>query len=245
MGNRHELRTEVSLPIRVSGLDANGDPFVQTATTIDVSRTGARICEIRCLRQRGEMVTVEYAGRSSRFQVVWIGVPGSDEDGHAGLKSLQPEKLLWRTSPNVLEHDPYVAAETGPAAEEFAVPVPQHEKWDGQDRRGAARRRCAGTAQITQTAVAFPTWAHVADISLGGCYLEMVFTIPVKSAVKLKLTIAETSFAAEGMVVTSHPGVGIGVKFTEMSPADEATLTELMQNALRDRRRPAPAAQED
>src|SRR5512146_2634957 len=89
MGRRREPRVVVSIPVRVSGIDYDGNLFTQTAQTVDVSRTGARLSGVRCLRAPGEMVTIECGPNSGRFVVVWIGLPGSDEDGAFGVKALQ------------------------------------------------------------------------------------------------------------------------------------------------------------
>lgn len=75
-------------------------------------------------------------------------------------------------------------------------------------------------------------WAKVTDISSGGCYVEMVFTIPRGTEVELKLTINTRNFAAKAKVVTSHPGVGVGIKFTELTPEDRQVLGEILQELV-------------
>ena len=64
----------------------------------------------------------------------------------------------------------------------------------------------------------------MADISLGGCYVEMM--IPLKVATKLDLTVwlDSAKITTAGMVTSSHPGFGLGVKFIGMLPADRERL---------------------
>ncbi len=245
MGKRVEHRVTVSLPIRLSGLDQQGHPFVQTATTLDVSRTGARLSGIRCLRGPGEMVQIEFAGHSAQFRVVWVGRVGTGEDGQVGLKCLQPERSFWRVQFRPPSPDTYQGPSSDSAIDPFApIIVPTQAPWDNIERRSFHRRRCAGIAQIKQSGVNFPIWARVSDVSFGGCYVELVFTIPRETKITLDLKVNQRTFEASGIVVTSHPGVGIGVKFTEMSPEHETVLGELMAELFNSRRHPASSASE-
>ncbi len=240
MGKRRDNRVVVSMGVRVSGIDYDGNPFTQTAQTIDVSRTGARLSGIRCLRGPGEMVTIECGGLSARFLVVWVGQPGSSEDGHFGVKALQPEKRIFRVDPGAPRPDVYVPPLQQPSEPFVPTPPTPSSPWDRSERRGAKRIRCSGTGHITQPGVAFPIWAKVADVSMGGCYVELVFAIPRGSIVDVSLTINNKTFAAKGKVVTSHPGVGIGIRFSHISPEDQKILADLLEELTAIKRRPVP-----
>lgn len=219
----------VSLPVRVSGIDYNNNPFTQTAQTVDISRTGARLSGVSCLRGVGEMVTIECGPLAARFLVVWIGRPGSSEDGLFGVKALQPEKRIFGVDTGEERPDLYLAPAEHPPADPFAVRLPPKGSWDHSERRKSHRIRCFGTAQIRQPGVAFPIWAKLADLSSGGCYVEMVFTMPRATALNVLLTIGSRNFCAKGTVVTSHPGVGIGIKFTEITQDNQKLLAEILQ----------------
>ena len=237
MGKRREHRVIASLPVVVTGTDQNGNPFTQTAQTIDVSRTGARLSGIRCLRGPGEMVTVECGSRSARFLVSWIGIPGSAEDGQFGVKALQPEKRIFRVELGEPRSDGYIPPPAHTPEPSTTSPVlRKSEPWDQSERRGFPRIRCSGTAQITQPGVAFPIWARIADLSLGGCYLELIFTMPRLSPVELIVTLNERRFAAKGTVVTSHPGIGVGVRFTDIGNESRSVVTELLRELTAERR---------
>lgn len=237
MGKRRENRASVSLPVVVTGLDQNGNSFSQTAQTIDVSRTGARLSGIRCLRGPGEMITIEYGSRFARFRVVWIGIPGSSEDGHFGVKTLQPEKRIFKINPVDSASDSYVPQPQAPKPSITSASTRQ-AAWDHSEYRVNPRVRCSGTGQVIQPGVAYPIWAKVTDLSLGGCYLELVFTLAQNSPVELKLTVRDHTFTARGNVATSHPGVGVGIRFTRVDDASRNVLIELLQE-LSVERRPA------
>src|SRR5581483_5433122 len=49
-----------------------------------------------CLRGSGVTIDVKHKGRTAKFLVIWMGQPGTREDGHVGLRNLQPEKNIWR-----------------------------------------------------------------------------------------------------------------------------------------------------
>lgn len=232
IGNRRETRVVVSIPVRVSGIDHDGHPFSQTAQTVDVSRTGARISGIRCLRQTGEMVTLECGTRAARFMVVWIGRPGSSEEGQFGVKALEPEKRIFRIDTGEPRPDGYVKPSAEPRSDPFSLQPLPAQNWDRSERRRAPRLRCSGTGKIRQPGVAFPIWAEVTDVSSGGCYVQMVFTVSRGSEVDVQLTINERTFAAKGKVVTSHPGVGMGIQFTDLSPESQKSLSDVLNDLM-------------
>lgn len=240
MGKRRENRVAAFLPVRVSGADLNGNPFTQTAHVIEVSRIGARLSGIRCLRGAGEIVTIECSGNTAKFSVVWIGQPGSAQDGHFGVRTLQPERRVFRVALPEPRPDTYEPpAQQSPArASVQPAPLRLSMPWDEKtERRTFSRVRCYGTGQINQPGVQFPIWAKICDLSLSGCYLELVFTLAVESEVDLKMTVGGRTFAAKGMVVTSHPGIGVGVAFTSMDPQSEAALIDVVQDLKAQRRR--------
>lgn len=232
IGKRREARVVVSIPVRVSGIDRGGNPFSQTAQTVDVSRSGARISGVRCLRAVGDMVTIECGTRSAHFMAVWIGRPGSSEDGQFGVKALEPEKCIFRIDTGEPRPDGYVKPLAEPLSDPFTLQPLPAQNWDHSERRRAPRLPCSGTGQIRQPGVAFPVWAEVTDLSSGGCYVQMVFTISRGSEVDLQLTINERTFAAKGKVVTSHPGVGMGIQFVEITPENQKSLSEILQKLM-------------
>jgi hypothetical protein len=62
--------------------------------------------------------------------------------------------------------------------------------------------------------------AKVTDISLGGCYVEMLSPLPLGSLVELTLNPGDTTLQVRGKVRVSQMGMGMGVAFTGMSPED-------------------------
>ena len=75
-----------------------------------------------------------------------------------------------------------------------------------------------------------PIRAQTADICMGGCYVEMSFTQDVSQEVEVVLWIGENKIRAQGVVVSSHPSVGNGLKFTRMTAQDQERLREYIDS---------------
>jgi c-di-GMP-binding flagellar brake protein YcgR len=73
-----------------------------------------------------------------------------------------------------------------------------------------------------------PLRAQTADISLGGCYVEMMFTLEVGTKVYLTIFVSDATVNVEGIVVTRDLQVGNGVQFTAMSAKDNAKLKHFL-----------------
>jgi hypothetical protein len=92
---RREKRIPVSVPIRVRGVDPDGQPFTQSAQAVDVSRHGARLDGIGYVARPGETIEVKRRWQSARYRVVWVGHPGTPDAGQAGVYALEPGKNPW------------------------------------------------------------------------------------------------------------------------------------------------------
>jgi c-di-GMP-binding flagellar brake protein YcgR len=71
-----------------------------------------------------------------------------------------------------------------------------------------------------------------ADLSLGGCYLEMMFTFPIGTILEVSLQIGYT-VRAKAVVVTRELQVGNGIQFIDMVPTDRDAIRNYMDNALK------------
>jgi len=73
-----------------------------------------------------------------------------------------------------------------------------------------------------------PLRAQTSDVSLGGCYVEMMFTLEVGTKVYLTLFISDAKVNVEGIVVTRDLQVGNGIRFTAMAVEDNARLRHFL-----------------
>jgi hypothetical protein len=94
---RRKPRIPKTLRVIVKGTDSKGNPFAQTAYTVDLSQDGARLDGIGFLTAPGQTLEVRrpWGLRKARFRVVWIGQVGTSESNHVGVFSLQRDKDIW------------------------------------------------------------------------------------------------------------------------------------------------------
>jgi hypothetical protein len=96
------------------------------------------------------------------------------------------------------------------------------------ERRASSRCTCKGSILIRQPLTRFPLGASVSDISLTGCYVELLTTLPIGTKVELTLQVIEITVHCSAEVRTSHPGVGMGIKFEKLSETDYAALEKVV-----------------
>jgi hypothetical protein len=98
--------------------------------------------------------------------------------------------------------------------------------------------RYAVSATVEAVEVQSDTRIHgrVSDISRGGCYVEAMSPFAVGADVKMKITKDDKSFAANGKVLYSASGMGMGVTFTEIDASQlqvlEKWIAELSGDAV-------------
>jgi hypothetical protein len=95
--NPRKARVPKTVQVWVRGVDRSGNPFVQSAQTIDIGQTGARLDGVGYLTGPGDIVQVKRGWRKARFRVVWIGQLGTPEANQIGICSVDDDKKdLWR-----------------------------------------------------------------------------------------------------------------------------------------------------
>jgi c-di-GMP-binding flagellar brake protein YcgR len=72
------------------------------------------------------------------------------------------------------------------------------------------------------------------EISLCGCYIEMMFTIDIGTKLGVVFSLNQERVGAKGLVVTKHPQVGNGIEFIEMSPEGRLKLSEYISERERE-----------
>lgn len=78
------------------------------------------------------------------------------------------------------------------------------------------RYRAALPVELRATAVNAPLRAQTQDIGMGGLYVEMSLTQKTSTEVEIVLWIGDNKVSAKGVVVSSHPSFGNGIKFTDL-----------------------------
>jgi hypothetical protein len=210
MGQRREPRKEIRLPVRIFGTDAQGRTFSENVFTVDVSREGARLSGVQAQIKPGEIIGLTHGKNKGHFTVRWTG-----QAGQIGLANAKPGRWDWDLP----------LPETGP--DPFG-----HQK-QGGERRKYPRLRCVASVELQAEGEGAPIRAKAGDLSLGGCFVEM--PIPLRAGTKLKvgLWIKDTKLLANAKVVSSRPGFGIGIEFSDMPAEAGARLKDFLQGLTR------------
>ena len=231
MGRRREQRATINLPVKISGRDLDNHPFTQACETVDISRNGCQVRWIACLRGPGDTVEVQYQKEKARFKVLWIGKEGTRKEAHVGLRALE-NKYIWGVALPGPKLDDYTISEeeAPPPPPEPVVPVPVsfEPTWRGDDRRSDARFRCSGEVDAVDPKTDTKVRGMLSDISLGGCYVDMVAPLASDIPVRVLITAAGARIETPAIVRASHPSMGMGLEFTEMSPENRERLQALV-----------------
>ncbi len=96
------------------------------------------------------------------------------------------------------------------------------------DQRVTERYPCGGGVSIWQAGAKHFLRGTVVDLSLGGCYVEMMTPLKVQDLVVLTLNINGTEVRMAAEVRTSHPGMGMGLKFKDLTETDRTRVRDLV-----------------
>ncbi len=226
---RREERIAVKLQVRVWGMDSNGRPFSQSSTTLDVTRTGARLSFPSIPLAQGEVIGIQHGTEKARFRVAWVGKPDTVRKGQIGVVCLEPNKYIWGTPLGELKA---MAPPPEPQApgDCFVQPQPPAVSFPSKasERRDAIRYACTGGAEFRNVAGGFKNWGTVSDVSENGCYVETVYPLPAKTEVELLISVRNVEIRGRAQVRSSDPNVGMGIEFSEISAEDRQRLDTLI-----------------
>jgi PilZ domain len=217
MGKRRQPRKPVEVPVRIFGTDLHGQVFSEKAMTVNVSRGGAEVSGVHAELAADEIVGLTYGPNRVHFRVKWVGGAGTPKAGHVGLLNVAPEKPLW----------------------DFPLPAdaPDDYQPGSIEQRTTVRFRCQNPVEVHVHGGA-DFWGNVADLSVGGCYVEMAIPLPVGTKLKVGIWFGQTKAWAEAQVAHQTPGMGIGVKFTEISENDLGQIRRFLDSLAPFSRKP-------
>ena len=228
MGRRSEQRIVISFPVTVRGTDAGGTAFSATAQTIDISFSGAALKGVSASIAAGAKVELQHRDQSAWYRVQWVGRGHGATGGRLGLRCLEIGKYIWGVPPKEWEKDAYDPANPPPRSPKIpavAPGVPAAGEPNRGERRQFARHDCCIEGQVFLERDPSPIAAKAIDISLGGCYFEMLSPLPVGTSIRIALNAGDSRLTNDplklnGKVRSSQSGQGMGVAFTGMGPGD-------------------------
>ena len=97
-----------------------------------------------------------------------------------------------------------------------------------QERRQQPRKKVGVKIEVHLAGSAAPIRTKVADLTLGGCFVEMMFTLDIGTKLNIGLWINDVKVSAEGIVVTRFRNLGNGIQFTKLAAEDQARLKQFL-----------------
>jgi hypothetical protein len=73
-----------------------------------------------------------------------------------------------------------------------------------------------------------PLRLETTDLSRGGCYIQLMMTVPVGTHVGATLWLGDSPVRVRGRVVTRHPQFGNGIMFLEFEGQGEQILARYL-----------------
>ncbi len=95
-------------------------------------------------------------------------------------------------------------------------------------RRSQQRFHCNGGIELRRHEGAPPVFGNLTDISLTGCYVETVSSLPVGTELLFMIRARDIVLRGRAQVKTSHHAVGAGLIFLEINKADQEKLEFLI-----------------
>jgi hypothetical protein len=101
------------------------------------------------------------------------------------------------------------------------------------ERRGSPRFRFIAEAELIEIKNDTKLHARTNDLSIGGCFLDMLNPSPKGTEIQLRIHHAGAVFNARGRVVFVVPNLGMGVCFTNIDSTQAVVLQDWLSAASR------------
>ncbi len=200
--------TEVSVPVRIWGLDANGKAFNQAAIARDLTETTAILAGITAPLNPDDVIGIQVGPQKSRFRIHSIN--GGNAPYEATVESLEPDRCIWKVQ---------MLAALGPG----------YSTTNQGERRRTIRYPCNGGADFKRLDEDFTQWGRVTDLSEFGCYVETLSPFQPGEELDVTLTFGNHVFRARSVACTAHQHVGMGLRFKVLTSEDLEVLREVLQ----------------
>ena len=195
-GMRREQRLNLVLPVRIWGMDVNGELFEHEAMSVDITTTGARLEGVTGPLQKGCIVGIQHAISKARYRVAWVGAEDTPVQNQIGLQLVDSGKLIWgrviprifgddylrsrpKISPQIHQIDPPISTTS---SEELKIP----HAAEPSEKRMSPRYRCSGSITFQQPGDEHRFHATVSDIEIDAGQVDVA---PLAQGMKLSVLL--------------------------------------------------------
>jgi hypothetical protein len=96
------------------------------------------------------------------------------------------------------------------------------------ERRQHPRKKVGVKIELHLEGNRIPLRTKATDLTLGGCYVEMMFTLEVGTKLNVDLWMNDVKLSTGGIVVTRFHNRGNGIQFTKLAAEDQARLKQFL-----------------
>ena len=222
LAKRGKFRRKMVLPVTV--VRSKGEEK-QVAHTLDVTEISARLGGLRIQLEPGEIIEIQRGGVKAKFQVHWMGLPGTEQEGQAGIRGLDPGKSIWSTHFPADQTD--IAVDALHLRQKSATPrVPSISR---SQQSETVRYECSVGATVRAPGSSYPFRVQIKTIHLGGIEVESITTLPLNTVVNLEMQIEGIQMESAGMVTGSTPRVGMEISFHKVSQEIQRKIVQTLQ----------------
>ena len=100
-----------------------------------------------------------------------------------------------------------------------------------QKTRRSPRFPFIAVAEIAHTESEGDFSCRVSELSLNGCYVDMLNALPIGSEVAIKIFAESECLDASAKVIYAHPNLGMGLAFEQVSLKNGALLRQWLLQA--------------
>jgi c-di-GMP-binding flagellar brake protein YcgR len=110
----------------------------------------------------------------------------------------------------------------------FADKQPHNPSPVPADRREHPRYSAQVQMELREEGSDIPLRLQTTDLSRGGCYIQLIMTLPLGTLVRATLWLDDAPVRIRGRVVTRHPQFGNGIMFLEFEGDGAKLLTRYL-----------------
>ena len=103
-----------------------------------------------------------------------------------------------------------------------------------KERRRGPRYPFIASAELIEQKADVRIASRVSELSMNGCYLDMMNPFPTGTLVLVKISAGEDFFQAKAKVVYSQMNMGAGLGFLEIDKASHIVLERWMDEAAKE-----------
>ena len=103
-----------------------------------------------------------------------------------------------------------------------------------KEQRRTPRYTFIASAELIEEKTDVRIATRVSELSLNGCYLDMMNPFPQDTQVLVKIFAGDESFQAKSKIIYVQPNLGAGVVFLEIPPQPLALLQHWLDQAQKD-----------